>query len=804
MTPSKFFYLFFLTLVGFLAIGQNQSYRANVFKITNLELNEVTKSIDIELNAMKNGRRPDLNALMIGVKETKGGTTKDLDIISINPTQEEEKSEELTLLFLIDVSGSMKKENRFENAIEAVRRTVKRSRLPSNTHFFIATFEDEVSENIPFTRKNVNEILETIEVTNNDTELYRAIVTKIDELKKLTGKKVIIILSDGKDDPPRKNRKAYEKGERTQIFEADALVKASEVDSASFYLFPVGLGDGADINFLTALVDSTANEQDTYSFSETPAELDSIFTDVVASFGNSHSIKLKVGFPVYTGDERSIQINWNEEDLSSTKNYRACSTNFPCVIGRADESSGKGVYWLTLFLIGAIILFAIFAVLSLLVPLYKKREFKSNYVVPYRQLGPVREIDPATGEAFEEGQLVVTKCSQKISLDVWEGLGGRCPNYPECMSYLGCAGGGRKETHENFFSQKGILKKFNWLWFGGVGGFIGWILFALYSNFYNLFAWYRKIFLYIAELPFLSPYFEEGSKVATSEVIANEAFVGFALGTGLTIALAYVEEKGAPKFSIGKMLLRVLLGTIVSFIVFMGGAILQQFFISNSFISGLITWIIFGILLGMVLSVQSTISLSRGVLGALLAALVCFLVYFGAIKFLTQSGFGVNLFKMISYIALGCILGIVVVSVVSRLEDFEIEYLTPSEFGGFIIPISKWLKQGMNVNIGSASGSYVYVKWNDPAVQEQHATLTFDSGRVFIEPMGETLVNNVLLPYEKKTLLKNGDIIQLGRDSISQMLYKEKRSGEEKPKLTPHKYKAQQYEMKRPRGKNYY
>lgn len=794
MTSSKYLFLSFFLLLTWLANAQ--SYKGNVFKITKLELNETTKSIDVELNAMKDGRRPDLNALMIDVKETKGGTTKDLDIISINPTEEKEKSEELTLLFLIDVSGSMKKDNRFGNAIEAVRRTVRRSRLPANTHFYIATFEDVVSENIPFTRDNVNDILETIEVTNNDTELYRAIVTKIDELKSIEGKKVIIILSDGKDDPPRKNRKEYEKGTKTQIFETDALMKASEVDSASFYLFPVGLGDGADINFLTALVDSTANTQDAYSFTETPSQLDSIFTNVVASFGSSHNIKLKLGFPLYTGEDRTIQINWKGQELQAAETYRAGSTHVPLILDLAPN-----VPWWTLFLIGTIILFAIFAVLSLLVPLYKKRDFMNTHVVPYRQLGPVREIDPATGEPFEEGQMVVTKCSQKISLDVWEGLGGRCPNYPECMSYLGCAGGGRKETHENFFSQKGILKKFNWLWFGGVGGFIGWIFFALYSNLEGLADGYRKIFSYVADLPFLSPYFEEGNKEMIAEVIANEAFVGFGLGTGLCLALAYVEERGAPKFSVGKVLMRVLLGTIVSFVVFMGGAILQQFFINSSFFSGLITWLVFGVLLGMVLSFLSTISVSRGILGALSASLVCFLIYFGALSYVTESGFGVNLFKMISYIVLGCMLGIIVVSVVSRLEDFEIEYLTPSEFGGFIVPISKWLKQGMNVNIGSASGSYVYVKWDDPAVQEKHATLTYDNGRVFIEPIGETLVNNVLLPMEQKRLLKNGDIIQLGRDSISQMLYREKRSGDEKPKLTPHKYKAQQYDMKRPKGK---
>jgi predicted component of type VI protein secretion system len=136
--------------------------------------------------------------------------------------------------------------------------------------------------------------------------------------------------------------------------------------------------------------------------------------------------------------------------------------------------------------------------------------------------------------------------------------------------------------------------------------------------------------------------------------------------------------------------------------------------------------------------------------------------------------------KLISLILLGALLGSILVTVISAMEDFEMEYISPEKFQS-VVPISKWLKSGTEVTIGTDSSNYVYVKWDDGAAQPQHAKLLYENGAVFIVPFADTLVRGQPIPLNRKTALQNGDVIQLGRDSITRMRYKEKRTAQAPP-----------------------
>jgi predicted component of type VI protein secretion system len=89
-------------------------------------------------------------------------------------------------------------------------------------------------------------------------------------------------------------------------------------------------------------------------------------------------------------------------------------------------------------------------------------------------------------------------------------------------------------------------------------------------------------------------------------------------------------------------------------------------------------------------------------------------------------------------------------------------------------PISKWLKNGMEVFIGRSAKCYVFIKWNDEHVEDKHAMLVLENGRVHIIALYETLLNGVIIPENQKVELNNDDIIQLGRYSNSKMQYKER------------------------------
>ena len=92
------------------------------------------------------------------------------------------------------------------------------------------------------------------------------------------------------------------------------------------------------------------------------------------------------------------------------------------------------------------------------------------------------------GTLVKEGiahELVVVKCPRQLTtLATWEYVKNQCPNYPRCLDFqTPCDGAGAPTDRDKFFSGKGMFRRLNWVWFGMVGGFIGWSLFALFKHF---------------------------------------------------------------------------------------------------------------------------------------------------------------------------------------------------------------------------------------------------------------------------------------------------------------------------------
>jgi hypothetical protein len=183
-------------------------------------------------------------------------------------------------------------------------------------------------------------------------------------------------------------------------------------------------------------------------------------------------------------------------------------------------------------------------------------------------------------------------------------------------------------------------------------------------------------------------------------------------------------------------------------------------------VAAAISWLAFGLGLGTVLSLRSSIDVRRGVVGGVLAGLVGFVVYVLFEQWLSADLVG----KVISLLATGALLGLVLDTVVKLAEHYEIEYIAPSNYRRRV-PLSKWLKNEWSIMIGSQPGSQVYVKWPDEEVLPEHAQIRLEGGRVYLVPQGETLINGQIINGEKRTQLEDGDLIQLGRRGLTQMRF---------------------------------
>ena len=208
--------------------------------------------------------------------------------------------------------------------------------------------------------------------------------------------------------------------------------------------------------------------------------------------------------------------------------------------------------------------------------------------------------------------------------------------------------------------------------------------------------------------------------------ISNTTLLGTLFGIGLVIMLSWVDELGESRqFSFGRIILKTLIGAILSSLVFLGSFYLTfSDTISNVYVGSALTWVLFGLVIGLVLSFQSSISVGKGILGGTLAGILAFLIYNG-ITFLFPTF--PNFAKLFSLMAMGAVLGFTLVTVVKSLEDFEIEFIAPAAYRR-IIPISKWLRNNVKIDIGTEQGAYVMIKWSDTEVQPLHANLVLSNG----------------------------------------------------------------------------
>ena len=629
----------------------------------------------------------------------------------------------------------------------------------SNAAFYFAQFSDQFT---PFVEQS-QLAFTTVPKVSEEAEpaLYHTLIEQIRHIRdneQYPGKKIIMLFCSGANQSPFTEESA------SLPFDSTDLELFLEGLPKDILIFPIGIGsDENQATLLETITNSTPNSNDDFAVGKIPVFLSkAIDTDISVRY--THILKFSPqGTQIYKGE------TWNYE-LQLDKYRQRYSTQpgsvyQPKVITRNPKSTE----WLILGGIGFGIIALILLICFKLFPLLQKVQFKNKYVKPYVPKKGRKVIDPITGEALAPGELVVTKCHQTVALDTWN-MDGHCPFYPDCMGehYFGCDGAGAPEKGASLFSMNGIYRNLNWLWFGAVGGYLGWIFYGLISSFFqeNLKAFMQSILQSINPMNFQSGY----TSIEFVRDLTNNTLIGIALGTSLILMLSMVEERSQARANaMVRTIGRTVLGLLVCAIVFSLGFYIEKA-IEWPYLGGLFTWLLFGLALGLVLSVKSSINLYRGFIGGGLAAFIGYQFYWLIGMYFADF----YLSKLIGMIIFGAILGLVLATVIAYMEDFKLEYVQPTSIQNPDVPISKWLKSGVEVLIGTGTDCYVYIKWKDEAVLEHHAKLTYEEGNVFLTAIGETIVNNQPIQKGDRMILRDGAMIQLGRDSITKMCFKAK------------------------------
>ncbi|MTB52924.1 VWA domain-containing protein [Lewinella sp. W8] len=795
---SHFRLSFLVLIIWTIAAGPRLSAQSDTLEIIKITPHEENRTLQLDLRAFdKDGfnlfkTMPQVGKTdsFLSVVFSETGTVdyhrakwQSRNLQAIDATGEAEisgskKEAPLTVLFLLDLSGSMHSQP-LEEAKAAMEAVLKKDFL-QNADTRYAFFHDSVFATQPVTKYNFKARIGPVKAmlpngTSFDTDLYRAVVEKTTELGELPGQKVLVLLTDGKNDVKRSNTNYYGNNPIYSLLSAQEVYDHVARYDSTLQIYPVGFGQGVDRHFLRELASATTNQDDASMYGELPSSITRMFEAVARRIsGPNYSLTVS---PNYLFGPEKITFRVTDtrngaNKIFATKDIVLGSSIKPLDLRNKQNQTQSSSFTVGL-LIGLAILVLIFMVISFLIPILNNLSFKRKHIRPYHTVKQENRVmrDPLTHDEYEDHDMVVIneKGDKMMSLQSWkyynatEARRGHVAEYAELFQLQTKAG--------NMFASSFNFPKMRWLWFGAFGGFLAW-LFQAYLTSFDLSSY----------TDFIVGVLDKDQDYSIANSVVNQTKVGVCLGVGIIGALATVEEMGqSRKFNLGRILIRVLIGMVLSYLIFFVESTLIAKFIPIKYIGELVSWMIFGTMMGLVVSLFSSIELMGGILGGALASVVAFHVYFAIRTFLPES-FPADLILVISYVCYGAILGYTLFAVVSHLSSYELQCLAPAKFSAWVSPLSKWLKDS-NIDyilIGSHPKNRVYIKWSyqDNSIMEHHARLYSERGKVYIDPQdGDVQVEGRWITGP--AALRNGNDIVLGKNNFTRLRFVSKTEEEE-------------------------
>jgi Ca-activated chloride channel family protein len=215
-------------------------------------------------------------------------------------------SEPLTTMLVMDVSGSMKYGQKLDSAKAAAIAYVNQMRAGDEAG--IVTFDTNVSYRLPTTgdRERLKAAINGLQ-TGSDTAMYDAVYEAIDLLRNLSGRKAVIVLTDGMDN--RSQHAAQEVIDR--------------IGPAGLSISTIGLGNPAEKTATLSGIDEPAlrslAEQagGTYAFANDPDSLKAVYERYARALQSEYVLTYTSPAKLRDGLNRTLSVGL-AEDLPAT------------------------------------------------------------------------------------------------------------------------------------------------------------------------------------------------------------------------------------------------------------------------------------------------------------------------------------------------------------------------------------------------------------------------------------------------------------------------------------------------------
>lgn len=193
----------------------------------------------------------------------------------------------LAVALVVDRSGSMTQEY-LGNAKSAAQHFV--DQLGPGDRAALLSFSAQVSLDHPFTtdRASLKRAIDAL-VADGATALYDGIIEAVNQIRMQTGRKAIVLLSDG--------------GDTASSSSIDAAMQAAV--QAGVPIFTIGLGSGTDEAVLQKIADDTGGR---YYAAPTADQLQQIYQLLAQQLQNQYRVSYTTSRPVRDGSTRQVGI----------------------------------------------------------------------------------------------------------------------------------------------------------------------------------------------------------------------------------------------------------------------------------------------------------------------------------------------------------------------------------------------------------------------------------------------------------------------------------------------------------------
>lgn len=293
----------FLTLWPTLAVSAQSDTQVRVTQVDNSNFPNVTVYVSVTNSA---GEPVAVDPGTIQISEN-GQLMQPVDIRG-GGAGGEGQAGPLTTMLVIDISGSMEKNDKFTAAKEAAKTYV--SQMRAGDQAGLITFDSQVHHVQPVTT-DVALLTEKIDLlrTGSDTAMYNALIEAEQELESVSGRKAIIVLTDGLDNQSQKT--------------VDDVITA--IGPSGLTISTIGFGDastasqaGLDESALRGLAEKSGG---LYSYAADSASLSALYQQYGRTLQSEYAITYVSPSALRDGVNRNLSVSISNAGVTTETLY---------------------------------------------------------------------------------------------------------------------------------------------------------------------------------------------------------------------------------------------------------------------------------------------------------------------------------------------------------------------------------------------------------------------------------------------------------------------------------------------------